>query len=53
MLADGRTEIVLFGSNLLDREYVADRIDFGSSLDRARSLYNAPRTYGLEIRRTF
>jgi iron complex outermembrane receptor protein len=49
-LSDGLTEIVLFGSNLLDREYVADGIDLGAG---EIVLYNPPRTYGLEIRRSF
>ena len=50
MLGDGLTEIVLFGKNLLDREHALQGIDAG---DSALFLYNPPRTYGLEIRRSF
>ncbi len=53
MMPDGLTEVVLFGSNLLDREYVANGIDFGGSFGHAALLYNAPRTYGMELRRAF
>jgi iron complex outermembrane recepter protein len=53
MLPDGRTELVLFGSNLLDREHVVNGIDFGASFGNAVLVYNAPRTYGLEVRRSF
>jgi len=44
---------VLFGNNLLDREYLVNELDFGASFGHAALLYNAPRTYGVELRRTF
>jgi hypothetical protein len=44
---------VVFGSNLLDREYVVNGINLGASFGSAVLLYNAPRTYGLELRRSF
>jgi iron complex outermembrane recepter protein len=53
MLNDGVTELVVFGSNLLDREYVVNGINLGASFGSAVLLYNAPRTYGLELRRSF
>ena len=53
MMPDGLTEVVLFGNNLLDREYVVNGIDFGASFGHAALLYNAPRTFGLELRRAF
>jgi outer membrane receptor protein involved in Fe transport len=52
-LADGKTEVVLFGNNLLDREFVINGINFDESFGHAVRFYNDPRTYGLEIRRQF
>jgi iron complex outermembrane receptor protein len=53
MLANGKTEVALFGNNLLDREYVANGIDFADSFGHATRFYAAPRTYGIELRRQF
>jgi iron complex outermembrane recepter protein len=53
MMPDGLTEVVLFGNNLLDREYIVNGLDFGPSFGHAALLYNAPRTYGVELRRSF
>jgi iron complex outermembrane receptor protein len=53
MMPDGLTEVVLFGNNLLDREYLVNGIDFGASFGHAALLYSAPRTYGVELRRAF
>jgi iron complex outermembrane receptor protein len=53
LLPDGDTEVVMFGSNLLDREYVTNGIDLGSTIGHALLIYNEPRTYGMAIRRRF
>jgi iron complex outermembrane receptor protein len=53
MLPDGKTELALFGSNLLNREYFENGIDFGDSFGHATRFYAAPRTYGMELRRLF
>jgi iron complex outermembrane receptor protein len=53
MLSNGKTELVVFGNNLLNREYVANGIDFADSFGHATRFYAAPRTYGLELRRQF
>jgi iron complex outermembrane receptor protein len=50
---DGRTEVMLFADNLLDREYVENGVSLASSLGHAYRFYNAPRTYGIELRRSF
>lgn len=52
-MADGVTEIVLFGNNLLDREYFTNGVNLNGSLGIAYRFYNDPRTYGIEIRRQF
>ena len=52
-LADGVTEIGLFGKNLLDREYFANGVSLGTSFGHAYRFFNDPRTYGIEIRRSF
>jgi iron complex outermembrane receptor protein len=52
-MADGRTELMLFGANLLDREYIVNGVSLASSLGHAYRFYNSPRTYGVEIRRSF
>jgi iron complex outermembrane recepter protein len=52
-LADGKTELSLWGNNLLGREYLENGINFGSSFGNAVLYYNDPRTYGVEVRRTF
>ncbi len=50
---DGRTEIMLFADNLLDREYVVNGVSLASSLGHAYRFFNSPRTYGIELRRSF
>jgi outer membrane receptor protein involved in Fe transport len=52
-LADGKTEFVLFGKNLLNREFFVNGVNLGDSLGHAYRFYNDPRTYGLEVRRSF
>jgi outer membrane receptor protein involved in Fe transport len=52
-LADGKTELVLFGNNLLDREYFTNGVNLGDSLGIAYRFFNDPRTYGVEVRRQF
>jgi iron complex outermembrane recepter protein len=50
---DGTTELVLFGDNLFDREYLTNGINLGTSFGHALRVYNEPRTYGMELRRRF
>ena len=50
-LADGKTDIVLFGKNLLNREYFVNGVNLSDSLGIAYRFYNEPRQYGLELRR--
>ena len=52
-LADGQTEIVLFGKNLLNREYFVNGVNLGDSLGHAYRFFNDPRTYGIQLRRQF
>jgi iron complex outermembrane receptor protein len=52
-LPDGQTDLVLFGKNLLDREYFVNGVNLGDSLGIAYRFYNEPRQYGLEVRRRF
>ncbi len=51
--ADGVTEIALFGSNLLNREYFDVAIDLGDSLGATLRNYAPPIRFGLEVRREF
>jgi len=53
LMPDGATEVALFGDNLFDREYVTNGINLGASFGNALLLYNEPRTYGIEVRRSF
>jgi len=53
MLPDGVTELSVFGDNLLDREYLVNGINLGSSFGNALLIYNEPRTFGVELRRRF
>jgi iron complex outermembrane receptor protein len=51
-LADGKTEIAAFGTNLLDRRYfnnAAASLEFGT----ATRLFGPPRQYGVEVLRSF
>jgi iron complex outermembrane receptor protein len=52
-LPDGKTEISLFGKNLLDREYFVNGVNLSDSLGIAYKFYNEPRQYGIELRRRF
>jgi len=52
-LPDGDTQIVLVGTNLLDRRFKAIGVDF-TGLFGSKTLFpGAPRQYGIQIRRTF
>lgn len=51
-LADGLTEISLFGRNLLDRRYFTNGINL-AALGSAARFYAPPRTYGVVLRRSF
>ena len=53
LLADGVTEVAIFGSNLLDRRYINDAISFDDGFAVTDVYYGPPRMYGLEVRRTF
>ena len=52
-LPDGRTEIALWGTNLLDRTYYRTGLDFinqpTARLDYSSRYYAAPRRYGVEV----
>lgn len=50
-LADGRTQLSLWGTNLLDREYFTNAINV-ASVASLRGMA-PPRRYGLEVRREF
>ena len=52
-LPDGKTELVFFGENLLDRRYVASGINFEDGFALSDAYYGPPRMYGMEIRRSF
>ena len=52
-LNDGKTEIALWGRNLLEREYSDDAISFDSGFAIADIFYGPPRLYGIEIIRQF
>jgi iron complex outermembrane recepter protein len=52
-LPDGKTELALFGENLLDRRYVGSGVNFEDGFALSDAYYGPPRMYGLEIRRTF
>jgi iron complex outermembrane receptor protein len=49
-MADGVTEIALFGDNLLNRVYIANAV---RGVTSSLQYYGAPRTFGLEINRKF
>jgi outer membrane receptor protein involved in Fe transport len=44
---------VLFGKNLLNREYFVNGVNLGDSLGIAYRFYNEPRQFGFEVRRRF
>jgi len=52
-LGDGRTEIAIFGANLLDRRYLNDAISFDDSFAFTSRFLAPPRRLGIELRRTF
>jgi iron complex outermembrane recepter protein len=53
MLNDGKTELSLFGSNLLDRVYINNGIDASDTAGRGIVFTGPPRRYGLEVKRDF
>jgi len=52
-MSDGKTELTVFGSNLLDREYINNGIDASDTAGRALVFQGPPRRYGLEVSRSF
>lgn len=52
-LNDGRTQIALWGTNLLDRDYSDAAISFDDGFALADIFYAPPRLYGIEIIRDF
>ncbi len=52
-LPDGLTEVVVTGSNLLDREFTSFGVDFTNLLGSKTLFPGAPRQFGIEIRRRF
>jgi len=50
---DGKTTVALFGRNLLDRRYIAGALDLRSTSGTNQAFFAPPRTYGIEIIRTF
>ncbi len=52
-LPDRRTEVGVFGTNLLDRRYINNGIDFSDSVGLATPFFGPPRRYGVEILRQF
>jgi iron complex outermembrane recepter protein len=52
-LADGKTEIGVFGDNLLNRRYINGAISFEDGFALSTASFGPPRTYGVEIRRRF
>ena len=53
MLNDNKTELTLFGSNLLDRDYINNGLDATITLGRGITFHGEPRRYGVEIKRDF
>jgi len=49
-LADGKTRIAAFGSNILDREYVANSLDIAR---QTLQFFGPPRQFGIELIREF
>jgi iron complex outermembrane recepter protein len=52
-LPDGKTEVALFGSNLLNRSYFNNGFDVSSTIGVATRFQGAPRRYGIELRRRY
>jgi iron complex outermembrane receptor protein len=53
MLPDGKTEVALFGTNLLDRVYFNNGIDASDTVGLAVRFIGPPRRYGVELSREF
>jgi iron complex outermembrane receptor protein len=53
MLADGKTEIALFGTNLLNRVYFNNGLDASDTVGLAVRFIGPPRRYGVELSREF
>jgi iron complex outermembrane receptor protein len=51
-LPDGRTQLALFGSNLLDRRYFNAGFSAQDTFGFGVRLFGPPRFYGIELRRT-
>ena len=49
-LWDDRTQVSLFANNLTDTHYFTSAIDLTNTLGFGTVYYNAPRTFGGEIR---
>ncbi len=52
-LPDGRTSLALFGRNLLDRRYIGGSVDRRQQTGQEEVYYAPPRTYGIEVTRSF
>lgn len=52
-LFDGRTELALWGKNLFDRRYINNALDFTDGFALVDVYYGAPRTFGIELRRSY
>jgi iron complex outermembrane receptor protein len=52
-LLDERTEVALFGTNLLDRRYFTSGVNSAATFGYVTRFYAPPRMYGLELRRSF
>jgi outer membrane receptor protein involved in Fe transport len=53
MLPDGKTQITLFGTNLLDRVYFNNGFDASDTVGLAVRFIGPPRRYGVELSREF
>ncbi len=53
VLPDGKTEIALFGTNLLDRVYFNNGFDTSDTVGLAVRFIGPPRRYGVELSREF
>ena len=52
-LPDGRTELALWGKNLTDRRYINNSLDFTDGFALVDLYFGAPRTFGIELRRSY
>ena len=53
LMSDGKTEVSIVGTNLLDREYLAFGADLTNLLGNALLYRGAPRQVTVEVKRTF